>query len=144
MQEADRHLAEKSALLEILKREVQKVREEMRQTHQLYLNQQISGDGFKDIYAPLEQRKKQLETELPELEARVDFLRVNRLSADDVLHEPHSLHERWPDLPSPERRMIVEALIEKIVIGDRRIDITYSNTPSSVELCKNQQKLGLG
>jgi site-specific DNA recombinase len=142
LQEADRNMTEKSALLDAHKKEVQKVREEMHQTHQLYLKQQISGDGFRDIYAPAEERMKQLQAELPKLEAEVDLLKVNKLSADDVLREANTLHERWPKLPFEDKRKIVEAIIEKIVIGNGEIDITFSHLPSSEELCKNQRGLG--
>ncbi len=60
------------------------------------------------------------------------MLKVNRLSADDIVHESATLHERWPTLPQGDKRRIVEALIEKIVIGDGEIDITYSCMPSSI------------
>jgi site-specific DNA recombinase len=95
LREADQNLTEKSTPLDTHRREVQKVKEEMHQTHQLYLKQQISGDGFRDLYGPAEERLKQLNAELPKLEAEVDFLKVNRLSATDVLHEANSLDERW-------------------------------------------------
>jgi chemotaxis regulatin CheY-phosphate phosphatase CheZ len=55
--------------------EIQKAREEMRQTHQLYLKQQISGDGFRDLYDPAEEHLKQLNTELPKLEAEIALSR---------------------------------------------------------------------
>jgi site-specific DNA recombinase len=142
LEEAERNLAEKNALLEAHQREIQKVRDEMRQTHQLYLKQQISGDGFRDLYAPAEERLKQLTAELPKLEAEVDFLKVNKLSADDVVHESATLHERWPSMLADDKRKIAEALIEKLVIGEKDIDITYSYVPSSEELCKSQQGLG--
>jgi site-specific DNA recombinase len=96
------------------------------------------------LYAPAEERKTQLEAELPRLQAEVDFLKVNKLSADDVVHESANLHERWPSMSPEDRRKIVEALIEKIVISDTGIDITYSHLPSSEELCKSQQSLGPG
>jgi hypothetical protein len=35
-------------------------------------------------------------------------------------------------------------LIEKIVIGNGEIDITFSHMPTSEELCKSQQRLGTG
>ena len=108
------------------------------------MHKQISGDGFRDLYTPAEERLNQLLTELPKLEAEVDFLKVNKLSADDVLHESASLHDRWPKMPVPEKRKIVEAIIEKVVIGDGEIDITYSHLPTSIEQCKNQQRLGTG
>ena len=43
-----------------------------------------------------------------------------------------------------DKRKVAEALIEKLVIGDGEIDITYSCLPTSEELCKSQQGLGLG
>jgi hypothetical protein len=90
----------------------------------------------------------QLQTELPKLEAEVDFLRVNlrvnKLSADDVLQEASSLYEQWPKLPIENKRKIAESLVEKIVIGEGEIDITFSYLPSSEELCKNQQGLRPG
>ena len=108
------------------------------------LDKQISGEGFHGLFAPAEERKKQLEAELPKLEAEVDFLKVNHLSTEDVLGESLPLYERWPKLPSEEKRQIVEALIEKVVVGDGRVDISYSGVPSSVEPCKNLQRLGPG
>ncbi len=144
LQQADRNLAEKTALLDTHRREIVKVREEMHQTHQLYLHKQISGDGFRDLYAPAEERMKQLQAELPKLEAEVDFLKVNKLSADDILHEANTLYDRWPKMPVENKRKIAESLVEKIVIGDGEIDITFSYLPSSEELCKNQQGLRSG
>jgi site-specific DNA recombinase len=143
LQEADRNLVEKSALLEAHLREIQKVRDEMTRTHRLYIQEQITAQGFGDFYKPAEQRLNQLMAELPKLEAEVDFLKINKLSADDVIHEAHSLHERWPKMPVADKRKIVEAIIEKIVIGDGKIDITFSHRPTSIEQCKNQQGLGL-
>jgi len=144
LQSADRNLAEKSSLLDTHQREIQKVKDEMKQTHRLYLDGQITAQGFGEFYKPAEQQLNQLMAELPKLQAEVDFLRVNKLSADDVLHEASTLYDRWPKMPVDEKRKIAESLIEKVVIGDGEIDITFSYLPSSEELCKSQQRLGPG
>jgi len=141
---ADRNLTEKAAALEFHRREIQKVQDEMARTHRLYLDGEITGQGFGQFYKPAEERLNQLRAELPKLEAEVDLLKVNKLSADDVVHESATLHERWPSMAPDGRRKVVEALIEKITIGDGEIDITYSCLPTSEELCKNQQGLGPG
>ena len=141
---ANQNLTEKSALLETHQREIQKVRDEMKQTHRLYVEGHITPKGFGDFYKPAEERLNQLTVELPKLEAEVDFLKVNQLSADDVLHEANSIHEQWPNMPVPAKRQIVETLIEKIAIGDGEIDITFSHIPSSEGLCKSQSRLGSG
>lgn len=144
LENADRNLTEKTAALETHRHEIQKVRDEMTRTHRLYLEGQITAQGFGEFYKPAEERLNQLRAELPRLEAEVDLLKVNKLSTDDVVHESATLHERWPKMPLDDKRKVVEALIEKIVIGDGEIDITYSCLPTSEELCKNQQSLGSG
>ncbi len=113
LQAANQNLTQKSALLETHGREIQKVREEMKQTHRLYLDGQITPQGFGDFYKPAEARLNQLLAELPKLEAEVDFMKVNKLSADDVLREANSLHEQWPKLPTAAKRKIIEALIKR-------------------------------
>jgi len=144
LKNADRNLTEKAAALDIHQREIQKVQDEMARTHRLYLDGEITGQGFGQFYKPAEERLNQLRAELPKLEAEVDLLKINKLSADDVVHESATLHERWPSLGQDDRRKVIEALIEKITIGDGEIDITYSCIPTSEELCKNQQGLGPG
>jgi hypothetical protein len=54
-----------------------------------------------------------LTAELPRLEAEVDYLKVNKVSVNNVLHDSHSLHERWPKMTMPEKRQNIEALIER-------------------------------
>ena len=144
LQAADKNLAEKQTLLDAHQRELQKVRDEMKQTHRLYVEGHITPQGFGDFYKPAEERLNQLVSELPKLQAEVDFLKINKLSADDILHEASTLYDRWPSLPPEDQRKIVECLVEKIVIGDGEIDITLSHLPASEEACKNQQRLGPG
>ena len=144
LQAADKNLAEKQTLLDAHQRELQKVRDEMKQTHRLYVEGHITPQGFGDFYKPAEQRLNQLVAELPKLQAEVDFLKINKLSTDDILHEASTLYDRWPKLPTEDKRKIVECLVEKIVIGDGEIDITLSHRPPSEEVCKNQQRLGPG
>ena len=144
LKDANKNLEEKQSLLQAHQREIQKTRDEMARTHRLYVDGQITGQGFGEFYKPAEERLNQLVAELPKLEAEVDLLKVNNLSADDILHEANTLYDRWPKLPLDDRRKIAESLVEKIVIGNNEIDITFSYLPSSEEACKNQQRLGPG
>jgi site-specific DNA recombinase len=144
LKEANVNLSEKETLLSAHEQETQKVRDEMTRTHRLYLDGEITAQGFGQFYKPAEERLNQLSSELPKLQAEVDFLKVNRLSADEILHEANTLYDRWPSLALDDKRKIAESLVEKIVIGENEIDITFSYLPSSEEVCKNQQKLGSG
>ena len=145
LQAANQNLAEKEALLATHLREVQKVRDEMTRTHRLYLDGGITAQGFGQFYKPAEERLNQLTTELPKLQAEVDYLKVNALSADEVLAEARTLYSRWPSLPTEDKRKIAESIVEKLVIGEGEIDITLSYLPTSEEMCKTQQQLrGMG
>jgi site-specific DNA recombinase len=79
------------------------------------------------------------------MQAEADQLRMTDLNGGAVLAEAEALYDRWPTMPTDDKRKIAEALVEKIVIGEGEIDITFSYLPTSEELCKNQQQLrGLG
>jgi site-specific DNA recombinase len=135
------NLAEKASLLETHQHEIQKVRDDMTRTHQLYLNGEVTAQGFGQFYKPAEERLNQLVSALPKLQAEVDFLQVNHVSAEEVLSEAEGLYERWPALPAADKRRVVESIIEKVTIGNGEIDITFSCLPSSEELTKSQLAL---
>lgn len=139
LQEADKNLAEKQTLLDAHQRELQKVRDEMTRTHRLYLDGGITTQGFGQFYKPAEERLNQLVSELPKLQVEVDCLTVNKPSVGDILPEANTLYDRWPALPSEDKRKIAESLLEKMVIGNGNIDMRFSHLPSSEEACKNQQ-----
>jgi len=83
----------------------------------------------------------QLLAELPKLQSAVDVLKVNHLTGDALLAESRTLYDAWPKMSQDEKRKIAESLVEKIVIGDGEIDITFSYLPNSEELSKSQQQL---
>ena len=138
---ANQTLAEKEKLLTTHQQAIQSVREELTRTHRLYLDGHITGQGFGEFYKPAEERLNQLVKALPKLQAEVDYLKVNTLSADAVLTEARQLYGRWPSLPTDEKRKIAESLCEKIVIGHGEIDLTLSYLPTSEETTKSQQQL---
>jgi len=64
---ASKHrLSEKENALQTHQREIQKVRDEMTRTHRLYVDGEITAQGFGAFYRPAEERLNQLTTALPE------------------------------------------------------------------------------
>lgn len=139
--QAARTLKDKEALIAVNQQAIQKIKDEMKQTHRLYVEGHITPQGFGEFYKPAEERLNQLIAELPKLQAEVDWMKVNRISTGDVVAEANSLYAKWPSLPLDDRRKIAEAVCEKIVIGNGEIDITLSYLPASEELCKYQTRL---
>jgi len=134
-------LVDKEKLLSSQEREIQKVQEEMTRTHRLYLDEQLTSQGFGKLYKPLENQLEQLQAELPKIQAQIDLLKINNLSADEVVYEANILHSRWPKLPVEDKRKIVESLVDRITIGKDDIEITFAFLPSSEEMTKNQRAL---
>ncbi len=141
MTEAKRNVTEKEEALAAQERQIQKIRDDMKQTHQLYLEGHVTPQGFGQFYKPAEERLNQLLAELPKLEAEVAYLKVNDVSGEEVLSEAKTLYDKWPKLAPDEKRKIAEAIVEKIVIGNGEIDLTLAYLPTSEELCKSQQQM---
>ena len=80
---------------------------------------------------PIEAKLEQIEENIPELQAEIDFLKIQYLSSNQVLHEAKDLYSRWPQLTPEEKRKIVESITERIVVGKE--DVTINLCP----VCEN-------
>ncbi len=107
-----------------LETERQKLSQEMAKVYKLYVDDQISPDGFGRVYGPLENRLKQIDDELPRLQAEADVLKIQYLSRDEIFSEARDVYARWGDLAGEEKHRIVEAITERIVVGKDEVSIT--------------------
>ena len=141
LQGADNRIAEKQSEIAQLQRERDRLKRDMDKVYQLYLDDQITQEGFGTRYQPLEERLKQLDNAIPEAQAEADVMRVGKLSSDQVLEEARDLHARWPVLSHEDKRTIVEAITERITVHEDSVEIqlhylpdwrqsTGGNTPS--------------
>lgn len=133
---------EKERLLENRKKEAEKIRQDTDRTHRLYLDGEISAEAFGKLFQPIEERQKQLEEELPRLQAEIGFLRMNSFSADQVMNDATYLQESWPGLERTEKRKIVECITNRIVVSKEEITIDLCYLPSSKEITKRDWSLG--
>ena len=113
----------------------------MKKVYRLYVGDQISADGFGKTYRPVEERQKQLEDEVPRLQAEIDFLKVQYLSRGEILSEARDLYGRWGDLTAGEKRKIVETVTERIEIGKDEVAIHLCYVPSPPDLPPSGERL---
>lgn len=132
--EADETLKKKQALLQTLERDRQKTKQEMDKLLELYTNEKISADGFAIQNEPLEERYKQIQNQLPELQGEIDFLKIKHISNDQVIREARDLYGRWRHLGQEEKRTIIENVVEKITVAkdDVTIELCYLPGPSEI------------
>jgi site-specific DNA recombinase len=140
LEAADQDLKVKEHLLSVLRKEQEKLDQEIKRVYQLYVDEKLDGDGFARFYRPLEERRKQVEDELPRLQAEVDLLKIDHLSADQIVSEAQDLYGRWEHLEREEKHRVIQSITERIVIGPGdEIVISLCHLPSSEELTKEQR-----
>jgi len=129
-QRQDKEIKEKERLLEVLGNEAFKNRKRMTDLVNMRLNGEITKENFILHHKPLEERMGQLDAQIPELQASVDFLKIQYLSSDTVLQGAKDLYTRWPDISFENKRTIVEVITDKITVGTEDINIKLSYLPS--------------
>ncbi len=134
-------IREKQELLDSLNKEQHTVSKQMDKVYRAYVGDQISMDGFGRQYRPLEERLKQLESEIPKLQAEIDFASIQLISSDQILAEAQDLYTRWPNLSFEGKRTILENITEQVVIGDAdvTIDLCYLPSASIKEVATRQR-----
>jgi site-specific DNA recombinase len=137
--QADKVIRDKEQLRDSIVTERKRVKSEMDKLYSLYLDNQISKEGFGERYKPLEERLHQIDDQMPELQGEIDFLRIQYLSSDEILHEARDLYSRWNKLSFEEKKKIIEIITEKIIVGKDSIEINLCYIPASWELTTNRQ-----
>jgi site-specific DNA recombinase len=132
LEEANETVQAKQESLGALEAEGRQLAHDMDKTYLLYLADQIAPEGFGRIYRPLEERKRQIEDELPRLQAELDVLKIQLISQDDILAQARDIYARWPDFIPAERRRIVEAIVDRIEVGKEEVKIVLAHVPSLI------------
>lgn len=130
IKKSDTDLQEKQKLVELTKKELENTQKEIKRLVELRLKDELTTDTFVPLVRPLEQRAKQLNEQLPELEAEVDFYKIQYLSTETVFQGAKDLYNNWPLLEFEEKRAIVEMITNKITIGKSDINISLSYLPT--------------
>lgn len=137
---ADEEIRAKEGRLGVLEAESEKVRAEMAKVYRLYIDDQISPDGFGRTYKPLEERLRQLDEEVPRLQGEIDFAKVQFLARDEILSGAKDLYERWPALSASEKRAIIEVVVEAVRVGRSEVEIDLAYFPGPAEVAGNWQR----
>jgi site-specific DNA recombinase len=117
-------MGERERLIEAAQKELKKIATDSDRLFELYADGALSKTDFSRRFEPLSQRRTQLEEELPRVQAEVDVLRINLLTRTEALGEARALSEQWLELPFQEKRQIIEAITDRIVIGKEDVEIT--------------------
>ena len=76
----------------------------------------------------------------PRLEAEVDILKVNNLSAEEIASQANNLYDNWQTMKPEEKREIIEVITGKIIIDKDEITIYLSHSPSCKDMATRWRK----
>jgi len=130
---ADETIKEKTRLVRSLEDERRRLQVEEDRLYKLYVNDQLSQEGFGRRNKPLVERRTQLDDELPRVQAELDVLRISNISTEEAISEAKNLASHWPNMSREDRRQIIEAITERIVVreGEVEIELLYRPPPTN-------------
>jgi site-specific DNA recombinase len=95
----------------------------------LHHSKSIDEAGFKKRYQPLQERTNELNQELAKLTQNKATLTRQLSLQQEATTETIDIAARYDTLTFTEKRKLVEAVIEKVVIGDGEVSFTYLFDP---------------
>ncbi len=122
----------KAELLKVLEAERQKLSGEIDKLHELYQSGMIDKHGFGAKYHPWADRLRQLDDEIPAAQAELDVMKIGHLSEEEIVLGARDLYDRWPKLSEEEKRRIIEAITEKIIVGKDEVEINLYYAPPAL------------
>jgi site-specific DNA recombinase len=129
---ADEAITEKAKLIEAGQAEIARIEVEDERLYQLYLADKLSQDDFGRRHKPLSERRKQLEEELPRLQAQLDVMRISNSADTAAVAEASDLARSWDQFTPDKKRQLVESITDAIVIGKEEITIDLLRLPAVV------------
>lgn len=126
---AQKNIKEKEELLRVIKSEYEKLYKQVEIQTNLRIEGELSKEDFAKFYKPSEQRLRQIEKQMPEIEAEIDFQKIQSLSIDVIVEDGKELYNKWTILPFEEKRSVIEEITNKIVIYSDTIDISLAYLP---------------
>lgn len=123
-------MREKERLIEKTLADFKKVEAEEDAVFDLYNAGGFPKEDFARRHRPISERRRQLEEELPRIQAELDVMRISASSQEEAIQGAKTLTEGWSSMTAPQKRQMVEATTNRIVIGKEEIEIDLLYLPS--------------
>lgn len=131
--------------IEYAKKQIAELQQKMDRLITLNIEGQIPSNGFKQHYKPLFERKEQLNQNLTILNNGLEQMIQAKGSFSMVIDKSKELYQNWNKLDRPEKRFIVQSVINRIDFDGKSINFNLKQIAplSSLELGKNGQHNGI-
>lgn len=123
-------IQEKTSLLESTKIKAQKLEQEMNELVTMRMRKEMTPEDFVRHYQPLKVHVADLEQTISKSQGEIDVLKIHTASSAIVLQDAKDLYTKWPVLPLEDKRSIVEAITEEVLVDKQDITIKLAYLPS--------------
>ncbi|WP_430411343.1 recombinase family protein [Kordia sp.] len=130
--------------IEFAENKAKKVDEKMDRLLTLNIEGEIPVKGFKKHYEQLLEQKDQIELNIQTLQRELQEMLEAKSSFSEVLHQSKDLYSKWHTLDRPEKRYIVQSVVNRIEFDGKNINFNLKQIAplSSLELSQNAQHNG--
>ncbi len=131
LQKVDSELQEREKLLSLILSERETLNKKMDNFISMRVNNELSKEVFAEKYKPMEERLIQLNDQLPDVQAEIDFMKIQHHSSDVILKDAKDLYSQWGTLSFEDKRSIIETITDKITVGKEDIHIKLAYLPTA-------------
>lgn len=132
-------LAQRRRSLEEVEDEIERTEANVNKNHGLYLDEKLTLQRFGALHEDLETRLANLTSEASALRKEVKNQEGDAKNNSGYL-DLDKLADGWAKLGTTERRQIVEVLVERIVVGDGEIAVSYRIAPPQPQVTSQPNK----
>ncbi len=139
-QKSNSIIQEKETLLKSIRSEHSGLLKKLESKIDMRAAGELTKEDFATFYNPVQTQLRQMEGQIPELEAEIDFMKIQSLSTGTIIEEAKDLYTNWKGLPFDEKRSVVETITERIEIDTDTINISLSYLPTPLHFSPNGGK----
>jgi len=130
IQTGESKISHNQQILQNLTKQSTELTEKLNKLLELHQEGQIPTDAFKEHYTPPYEQLQQIKQRIPELQAEIDYLKINAINVDQAIVDAQQVTSNWEHLEFTSKRSIVESMVKNIVVGEGELTINLINLPT--------------
>jgi site-specific DNA recombinase len=130
---------EKERLLEEQQKSSLVLQKKLDQLLELQLAGELPKAGFKQHYEPLFEQKEQTQKSIPLLEQDIAHLQKQQRKSTAAIENARDIYSNWEHLDKQSKKLIIEIVVEKIIIGTDTVEFIKVALPLKDENDDNNE-----
>lgn len=129
-------IGEKENALKVLRNEMKTVDRKIDSLLDLVNDGSLDRKTFSEKIGGHQERKQQLEQEIPRLEGEIAFLKASELGKDYLMTQATTLYAMWDTINTDSRIKVAREMLNGITLTREEVNFDFFYLPEFMELCK--------